>query len=136
MSCFNCANREKIEELLNAAKNGTDDILSSVNAKREELIKNARDLKDVKANDILAAVKLNELMKKNEEPEKKKSNPVVIALAVIGAVAAVAAIAYAVYRYFTPDYLEDFDDDQDPDDDDDMFEDEDLDKKDKAAEEK
>lgn len=38
-------------------------------------------------------------------------------LAVIGAVAAVAAIAYAVYRYFTPDYLEDFDDDDFEDDD-------------------
>lgn len=28
-------------------------------------------------------------------------------LAIIGAVAAVAGIAYAVYRFFTPDYLED-----------------------------
>ena len=34
-----------------------------------------------------------------------------------------AAVAYAVYRYLTPDYLEDFDDDFDDD-----FEDEDLDK--------
>ena len=34
-----------------------------------------------------------------------------ITLAVIGAIAAVAGIAYAVYNYFTPDYLEDFDDD-------------------------
>ena len=32
-------------------------------------------------------------------------------LAIIGAVAAVAGIAYAVYRFFTPDYLEDFEDD-------------------------
>ncbi|HBA96792.1 MAG TPA: DUF4366 domain-containing protein, partial [Lachnospiraceae bacterium] len=40
-------------------------------------------------------------------------------LAVIGAVAAVAGIAYAVYRYFTPDYLEDFD----PDDYSDNFDD-------------
>ena len=31
------------------------------------------------------------------------------------AVAAVAAIAYAVYRFFTPDYLEDFEDDFDDD---------------------
>lgn len=140
MSCMNCmnnANIEKLEEMFSAAKNGTDDILSSVHAKRDELLKNARDLKDYKANDLLAAVKLNEILKKNEEPEKKKSNPVVIALAVIGAVAAVAAIAYAVYRYFTPDYLEDFDDDQDFDDDDDFFEDEEAEneKKDEAAEE-
>ena len=44
----------------------------------------------------------------------------------IGQFAAVAAIAFAVYKYFTPDYLEDFDDDPDFDDDDDLFEDEDL----------
>jgi len=45
-------------------------------------------------------------------------------LAIIGAVAAVAGIAYAVYRFFTPDYLEDFEDDFDDDFDDDFFEDE------------
>ncbi|MCR5651006.1 MAG: DUF4366 domain-containing protein [Lachnospiraceae bacterium] len=87
-------------------------------------MRNAKDLKDMKANDILAAVKLNELVKKEEEPKKK--SPVVTILAIIGAVAAVAAIAFAVYKYFTPDYLEDFDDDPDFDDDDDLFEDEDL----------
>lgn len=131
MKCANCANKEKFEEFLNAAKSGTDDILSSVNAKREELLKNAKDLKEIKANDLLAAVKLNELMKKNEEPEKKKDNPFVIALAVIGAIAAAAAIIYGLYRYFTPDYLEDFDDDQDFDsDEDDLFEDEEADNKD------
>ena len=40
--------------------------------------------------------------------------------------AAVAAIAYGVYRFFTPDYLEDFEDDFDDDDfDDDFFDDDD-----------
>ena len=34
-----------------------------------------------------------------------------------------AAVAYAVYRYLTPDYLEDFEDDFDDDFDDDFFED-------------
>ena len=34
-----------------------------------------------------------------------------IALAIIGAVAAIAAIAFAVYKYLTPDYLDDFDSD-------------------------
>ena len=34
-----------------------------------------------------------------------------------------AGIAYAVYRFFTPDYLEDFEDDFDDDFDDDFFED-------------
>jgi len=56
--------------------------------------------------------------------EKKKSNKLLWVLAIIGCVAAVAAIAYAVYRFLTPDYLEDFDEDFD-DDFDDYFEDDD-----------
>ncbi len=31
-------------------------------------------------------------------------------VAVIGVIAAIAAIAYAVYKFFAPEYLEDFDD--------------------------
>ena len=45
------------------------------------------------------------LQKREEERNK---NTVLWVLAIIGAVAAVAGIAYAVYRFFTPDYLEDF----------------------------
>lgn len=63
-----------------------------------------------KLENLIEAAKLNELLGKKEEPEKKCS-PVVCVLAVIGVIAAVAAIAYAVYRYFTPDYLDDFEDD-------------------------
>ena len=33
----------------------------------------------------------------------------------IGAIAAVAGIAFAVYKFFTPDYLEDFEEDFDDD---------------------
>lgn len=58
---------------------------------------------------------------------EKKGNTVLWVLAIIGAIAAVAAIAYAVYRYMTPDYLEDFDDDFDDDFEDDFFDDEDDD---------
>lgn len=68
--------------------------------------------------------RLNELLHKKEEEEKKK-NCILWVLAIFGAVAAVAAIAYGVYRFFTPDYLEDFEDDFDDDFDDDFFEDED-----------
>ena len=51
----------------------------------------------------------------NKKEETKKNNTLLWILAVIGAVAAVAAIAYAVYRYLTPDYLEDFEDaDEEP----------------------
>ena len=62
----------------------------------------------------------SDLKKDNE----KKGNTVLWVLAVIGAVAAVAAIAYAVYRYMTPDYLDDFDDEFDDDFEDDFFDDE------------
>lgn len=71
--------------------------------------------------DFMNTAKLNELLHKKELEEKNK-NTILIALAVIGAVAAVAGIAYAVYRYFTPDYLEDFDDDFDDDFEDDYIE--------------
>ena len=59
---------------------------------------------------------------KKKEDDKQK-NTVLWVLAIIGAVAAVAGIAFAVYRFFAPDYLEDFEEDFD-DDFDDYFEDE------------
>lgn len=76
-----------------------------------------------KMEELINASKLNELLHKKEEEDKKK-NCILWVLAIIGAVAAVAGIAYAVYRFFTPDYLEDFEDDFDDDFDDDFFEEE------------
>ncbi|MBQ3513036.1 MAG: DUF4366 domain-containing protein [Lachnospiraceae bacterium] len=71
-------------------------------------------------DDLISVAKLSELVNKKEE---KKDNKIVWTLAIIGAVAAVAAIAFAVYKYLTPDYLDDdddfddlFDDDFDVDD--------------------
>lgn len=61
----------------------------------------------------------------HKEVAKKKNNTLLWVFATIGAIAAVAGIAYAVYRYLTPDYLEDFDDDFDDDFEDDFFEDDD-----------
>ncbi len=81
-----------------------------------------------KLENLIDMARLNELLGKKEE--EKKSNTVLWVLAVIGAV---AAIAYAVYRYFTPKYLEDFEDDfedefededEETEDDDDFFVDE------------
>lgn len=64
------------------------------------------------------------LMEKNLYPKKeepKKTNPFVIALAVVGAVASVAAIAYAVYYFFfMPEDSEDFEDFDEDDFDDDL----------------
>ena len=58
--------------------------------------------------------------------EKKKFNWGLL-IAVIVGVIAVAAIVYGLYCYFTPDYLEDFEDDFEDEefDDDDFFEDDD-----------
>ena len=86
--------------------------------------------KDVmnRMEEIVNSTKLNEFLHRKEEEDKKK-NCILWVLAIIGAVAAVAGIAYAVYRFFTPDYLEDFEDDFDDDFDDDFFEDEDAEKK-------
>ncbi len=101
--------------------------------KLEELLAQAKgkDLKDLK-----------ELLGKKQVvvEEKKKCNPLVWILAIVGFVAAVAGIAYAVYRYFTPDYLEDFEDedldDDDDFDDDDNFEDDFFEEEKKEPEDK
>lgn len=67
-----------------------------------------------KMEELVNASRLNSLLTKREEDEKKK-NTVIWILAVIGAIAAVAGIAFAVYKFFTPDYLEDFEEDFDDD---------------------
>ena len=54
-----------------------------------------------KMEELFNAARINELLHRKEEDEKKK-NCVLWILAVNGAVAAVAEIAYEVYSYFTP----------------------------------
>ncbi|WP_461811379.1 DUF4366 domain-containing protein [Faecalimonas sp.] len=76
-----------------------------------------------KFEDIIAASKVNELLHKKDEDKTK--NTVFWVLAIVGAIAAVAGIAYAVYRFFTPDYLEDFEEDFEDDFDDEFFGEED-----------
>ena len=85
-----------------------------------------------KAKSILGDVKLGELdipefLKKAEPAPKKKKCNVCVIIAIILGIVAVAAVIYGLYVYFTPDYLDDFDDDFEDDDfeDDDFFEDED-----------
>ena len=73
-----------------------------------------------RVEEILAASKLNELIRRNEE-EDRTMRIVLLILAAIGCVAAVAAIAYAVYKFVTPDYLEDFEEDFEDDFDDEDF---------------
>lgn len=75
-----------------------------------------------KMEELIAETRLKELLHRNEAEQQK--NAVIWVLAIIGAVAAVAAIAFAVYKFVTPDYLEDFEEDFD-DDFDDYFSEED-----------
>lgn len=65
----------------------------------------------VKLDELLDVLKAKELLKKDDD----RKNCVLWVLAIVGAVAVIAGIAYAVYRYMTPDYLDDFDDDFDDD---------------------
>lgn len=76
-----------------------------------------------KLEDMIAASKLNELLHKKDD--EKAKNTLLLVLAIVGAVAAIAGIAYAVYKFFTPDYLEDFEEDFEDDFDDDFFSDDD-----------
>lgn len=75
-----------------------------------------------KVEEFIAETKLSDLLHKKHDDKQK--NTVLWVLAIVGAIAAVATIAYAVYRFFTPDYLEDFEEDFD-DDFDDYFSEED-----------
>ena len=73
--------------------------------------------------EILAATKINDLIQKKDDEDIKKT--VLWILAIVGAIAAIAGIAYAVYRFVTPGYLEDFEDDFDDDFEDEFLADED-----------
>lgn len=68
------------------------------------------DMKD-KWTELLAESKLNDLVNKKDEDKCKKT--VIIILAVVALVALVALVVYAVRKFLTPDYLDDFDDEFD-----------------------
>ena len=77
-----------------------------------------------KIEDMISATKLNEILQKRDEDKIKKT--ILWILAVVGAIVAIAGIAYAVYRFFTPDYLEDFEEEFEDDFEDDYFEEEEV----------
>ena len=72
----------------------------------------------------ISSSKLYEMLSKRDREEWKKT--FLWAIAIIWVIVAVVGIAYALYRYFTPDYLRDFDDDFEDDFEDDYFEDDEL----------
>lgn len=80
-----------------------------------------------KVDDFLTMTKLNELVKKKDEEEKKASKIIWI-FAIVGIVAAVALAVCGIYRFFTPDYLDDFEDDFEDEFEDDFFDDDEDDK--------
>jgi hypothetical protein len=72
--------------------------------------------------DLVDELKFKDLVK-----EEKKCNPIVVVLVIIGLIVVVAAAVYGVYRFFKPDYLEDFEDDEFEDEfEDDFFEDDEI----------
>lgn len=62
-----------------------------------------------KLENLLEAARINELVGRKVE-EEKKSNKLVWVLAIIGAVVVIAGIAYAVFRFMTPDEEEEYED--------------------------
>ena len=58
---------------------------------------------------LVSLRRLNRILKKRDNERIKKT--ILCVLALLGAVAAMAGIAYAVYRYFAPNYLKDFEED-------------------------
>jgi hypothetical protein len=81
-----------------------------------------------KMEELLHNAKLNELLHR-DKLENERRGHLFWVLAIIGAIATIAVIAYAVTRYFAPDY-DDFDGDFDYDELDDDF---DLDDDDSAS---
>lgn len=77
-----------------------------------------------KIEDMITETKLYEMLRKRDQDKVKKT--ILCILAIVGAVVAIAGIAYAVYRFLTPDYLEDFEEDFDDDFEDEFFEEDEL----------
>ena len=66
-----------------------------------------------KLEGFLAEKSLRQMLSRNTDRDCKRA--LIWVLAIIGSIAAIAVIAYVVYRFATPDYLEDFDEDFDDD---------------------
>ncbi len=58
-----------------------------------------------KLEEMITATRLNDMLNKKEDDKMKTT--ILWILAIVGTIAAVAGIAYAVYRFFTPDFFED-----------------------------
>lgn len=62
-----------------------------------------------KLEEMITTSRLSDMLSKKEDDKVKTT--ILWTLAIVGTIAAVAGIAYAVYRFFTPDFFEeDFED--------------------------
>ena len=59
-------------------------------------------------NDLISVAKLTELFSKKIDEERKTK--LLWILAIVGAVAAVVVAAHYIYKFFAPDYMDDFED--------------------------
>ena len=77
-----------------------------------------------KIGEMVSASKLSNILSKRDDDKMKKT--IIWVLAIVGVVAAIASIAYAVYRWATPDYLDDFEDDFEDEFEDECFEEDEV----------
>ena len=109
MSCKNCCKKEALKN-----KIGID----------LEQLKDFGGSQAAKVAELAAAAGLGNFMAKaaDDEEDERKSHIGLVILAIVGIIAIGCIVGYLVYRHFSPDYLEDFDDEFEDDD----FEDEDF----------
>ncbi len=105
-------------------------VIDVVKAQEEAGLAKAKSIIDEVRNTQLSDIPVPDIFKKEEVVVEKKKFNWGLLIAIIVGIFVVAAIVYGLYCYFTPDYLEDFDDEFDDEefDDDDFFEDEEKDK--------
>lgn len=115
------SNYEKVRDVLDFVRNGATGVSDGIKRIRAGFSGNSLD--EVNAGELLATMKLNEMVEEGEE--KKAKNKVKTILIVIAVLAIIGVICYALYKYFSPDYLDEYEDDMEDEFEDDFFEDED-----------
>ncbi len=102
-------------------------ILDTVRAQEELGMAKARSIIDDVKRVEIPDIPVPDFFRREEAVQEKKKFNWGLLIAVIAGVLVVAAVIYGLYCYFTPDYLEDFEDDFEDEefDDDDFFEDDD-----------
>lgn len=102
-------------------------ILDTVRAQEELGMAKARSIIDDVKRVEIPDIPVPDFFRREEVVQEKKKFNWGLLIAIIAGVLVVAAVIYGLYCYFTPDYLEDFEDDFEDEefDDDDFFEDDD-----------